>query len=186
MKTFKTPKILHDVLGERQSAFEIILILIASIGIGLALYFTNPEIFARVNVLRSIIAALLIIDIFAGCIANFTIGTNNYYATKSINRIIFIAIHVHLLVIMWMLKEPITPYYIIWAYTIVGAFFVNYIKQTKYQPLISGTLLTIGLSVTPLLPTISSWGISVAAAFMIKVLYSFAVDHYSKDKDYGN
>jgi hypothetical protein len=127
-------------------------------------------------------AGLLIIDIFAGCIANFTIGTNNYYAQRSANRIIFIAIHVHLPVIMWMLKEPIMPYLIIWVYTLICAFIVNYLKQTKYQTLIGGTFLTVGLSISSLLPGISSWGLSVAIAFMIKVLYSFAVDHYSKSK----
>lgn len=185
MKTYNIPKILHDVLGERQGALEIILILIASIGIGLALYLTNSEVFASVSIWRSIIAALLIIDIFAGCVANFTIGTNNYYAIRSINRIIFIAIHVHLLVIMWMLKEPLIPYFIIWAYTITGAFLVNHFKQTNYQTVISGALLTVGLSAMPLLPEISFWGITVGAAFMIKVLYSFAVDHYSKGKDDG-
>jgi hypothetical protein len=38
MKTFKTPKMLHDILGENQGVLEIVLIVIVSISIGLVLY----------------------------------------------------------------------------------------------------------------------------------------------------
>jgi hypothetical protein len=185
MKTFRVPKFLHDVLGEEQGVLEIILILAVSVVLGMILLFTAFDIFTRVSLWRSILAIVLSIDIYAGCIANFTRGTNNYYATRTKNRILFIAIHVHLLLIMSLLAEPIFPYFIIWAYTISGAFVVNGLKKTKYQKFIGGALLTIGLSAMSLLPGISPWGITISAPFMIKVLYSFAVDHYADSEVHG-
>lgn len=179
MKQIKIPSFIHDVLGEKQTITEIIFVIF--FGFGFTTLITHLYINTSMDlpIWRVIIGFLLILDISAGCIANLTRGTNDFYAERSKNRNIFIAIHIHLLVIGFLLSIPILPVSIIWAYTIISAFLINGIKKSPFQKIIALILLLIGIigilltsSVFPL------WFQIVSILFLTKVMFSFAVDHY--------
>ncbi|AWY01592.1 hypothetical protein A8139_17690 [Marinomonas primoryensis] len=53
--------------------------------------------------------------VLAGCIANFSFGTNEFYSKRPKNRLIFISIHIHILVIAWLLSEPMGAALIVWG-----------------------------------------------------------------------
>lgn len=180
MKIVKIPSILHDVFGEKQSVGSILVILLFGGLLTIAVGFIYPEITKSLPIWRSALALLLIFDIFAGCIANFTISTSNFYASRKRNRTVFIAIHVHIIMIALLLHTDIGYAVGIWAYTIAGALTVNALIGKSSQRFIGGLLLSIGIGVTFLLSNIQPYMLLAGTLFMLKVLYSFAVDHYGE------
>ncbi|WP_028595287.1 hypothetical protein [Paenibacillus assamensis] len=177
-KELRIPPFLHDVFGEKQHIGSIIAVLFFGVLLTGALLWRSPEMIQSLPLWRSILACILIFDIFAGCIANFTVSTNNFYAARSTNRIVFISIHVHIVLIALLLGVNVEHSIVVWAYTIIGAFIVNSLIRKQSQLFIAGLLLSIGLGLLPLLPNLHSYMLTTCILFMIKVLFSFAVDHY--------
>ncbi|MBU5445487.1 hypothetical protein [Paenibacillus sp. MSJ-34] len=178
MKQLRIPAFLHDVFGEKQSIGSILAILLFGGILTTALYWSFPELTNQLPVWRSALALLLIFDIFAGCIANFTASTSNFYAARKTNRIVFITIHFHLVLVALLLRTDIGYSLGVWAYTIIGAFIVNALIGKHSQLFVAGLLLSIGLGSIPMLPGITPYMLIVCILFMLKVLFSFAVDHY--------
>ncbi|PKF56324.1 hypothetical protein CW748_10215 [Alteromonadales bacterium alter-6D02] len=176
MKYFKMPEFLFEVFGESQSLLEISCTAIFAL-VGCYFIYSISDI--PLNSWQAIIAFMLIADVLAGCIANFTRGTNSFYSKRPTNRLIFIAIHVHLLVIAWLLSEPMNSALIVWSYTIVCAFVVNALKGDFVQVFIAANLMCYGIFLLVYL-ALPTWFFIVATFFMIKVLFSFAVDHYER------
>lgn len=175
MKYFKTPEFLFEVFGEKQSILEVSCTLVFAL-FGSWIVYSVADI--SLDNWKSIIAFLLIADVLAGCIANFSYGTNEFYAQRSKNRLIFIAIHVHILVIAWLLAEPMDSAVIIWGYTIASAFIVNTLKGKSIQSFIAANLMCYGIFLLIYL-SLPLWFLMVSTFFMIKVLFSFAVDHFA-------
>lgn len=176
MKYFKIPEFLFDVFGEKQSLLEVGCTLIFALAGSWVVYLVAG---IELDNWKSILAFLVIADVLAGCIANFSYGTNEYYSQRPKNRLIFIAIHVHILAIAWLLSEPLDSAMIIWGYTIVSAFVVNALKGTRIQCFIAANLMCYGILLLIYLP-LSNWFLMVSVFFLIKVLFSFSVDHFGK------
>ena len=182
MRQLRIPSFLHDVFGEKQSVGSILAILLFGGMLAAALYYRFPELANDLPVWRSALALLLIFDVFAGVIANFTASTSNFYAVRKKNRIVFIAIHVHIVLIAVLLNTNIGYSVGIWAYTIIGAFIVNSLIGKHVQLFVAGLLLSVGLGVVPMLPGITPYMLTISLLFLMKVLFSFAVDHYGNTK----
>lgn len=180
MKMVRIPSFLHDVFGEKQSIGSLIAILLFGGLLTAALYGIFPEMTRTLPVWRSALALLLIFDIFAGCLANFTASTSNFYAARKTNRIVFISIHVHIVLVALLLQTNLWHSAAVWAYTIAGAFIVNALIGRQAQLFAAGLLLSAGLGCVPLLPDIQPYMLITCSLFMLKVLFSFAVDHYGK------
>ncbi|MFC5406630.1 hypothetical protein [Cohnella soli] len=180
MKQIRIPSYLHDVFGEKQTFGSILAILLFGGILTAALYWVFPEMTNNLPVWRSTVALLLIFDIFSGCIANFSASTSNFYAARKTNRIVFIAIHFHIVLVALLLHCGIWHSLAIWAYTIIGAFIVNALIGKRSQLFVAGLLLSAGLGSMPMLPGIPPYVLIIGLLFMLKVLFSFAVDHYGK------
>ncbi|MFD0590924.1 hypothetical protein ACFQZE_23295 [Paenibacillus sp. GCM10027627] len=178
MKQIGIPSFFHDIFGERQSLGAIGAILLFGAMLTGALYGRYPEMIDELPVWRSTLALLLIFDIFSGCVANFTASTSNFYAARRTNRIVFISIHVHIIGIALLLGTHLSYSIVVWAYTIGAAFIVNSLIWKQQQPFIAGLLLAAGLGAIPMLPEISPYMLIIFLLFMLKVMFSFAVDHY--------
>lgn len=172
------PRFLHEVLGEAQSPGELAAILGAGVGLPVLVAAAFPELTAGLPGWRSALAYLLIADIGAGCVANFTQGTSNYYAARPRERLIFIAVHVHPLILAGLLGTGFGGAFLAWAYTTLGALGVNALHGRRRQPFAAGALLTAGVVVITMGAGLPTPLLAVALLFMIKVLVAFAVDHY--------
>ena len=176
--TIRIPPFLHDILGESQTIGELLTIAILSLGITTTLFVAFPAMTQDLPIWRSTLAYLLVLDIVAGCVANFTPSTSNHYAARSKERWIFIAIHVHLLLIAGLLKTGFWHAGIIWGYTIIGAMAVNALHGNRFQLFAAGSLLTAGIAIAVLSVAVPNYFLVISLLFMVKVLFSFAVDHY--------
>jgi hypothetical protein len=169
---------LHDVFGEAQRPGQLIAILGFGIAVPAILVVTSPELIGSVAPWRVVLALLLVLDIAAGCVANFTRGTSDFYAGRPRNRWLFIAVHVHVIAVAALLNLDLSASIIIWGYTIAGATLVNLLAGKPSQTFAGGLLLAIGFTGTALWPGLSPFMSVVCALFILKVIFSFAVDHY--------
>ncbi|NQY93260.1 MAG: hypothetical protein HRT43_03760 [Campylobacteraceae bacterium] len=184
MNYFKVPEFLHDVFGEKQSFIEvfasILFALIGSLLIYNLFYMDN----SHLSSWKIILGFILIADVLAGCIANFSKGTNNYYSKRAKNRLIFISMHIHIIVIAWALEASLESAVLIWIYTIIAASIVNFLKGSVIQGFIAANLLCYGIFLLIYL-TLPIWFLMVSLFFMMKVIFSFAVDHFNIKESEG-
>lgn len=181
MKYFKTPEFLFEVFGEKQSILEVVCtVLFALLGSWIIYSIADIEL----SNWKSVVAYILIADVLAGCIANFSFGTNEFYAKRPKNRLIFIAIHIHILLIAWLLAEPMNIAFIIWGFTIVSAFIVNALSGKSIQSFIAANFMCYGIFLLIFL-SLPAWFLMISMFFMIKVLFSFSVDHFGKLANQG-
>ncbi|RXZ80869.1 hypothetical protein EBB07_16795 [Paenibacillaceae bacterium] len=178
MKQIRIPAFLHDVFGETQRVGSIVAILLFGGVLTAALYIIFPQLTDNLPKWRSVLAFLLIFDILSGCIANFTVSTSNYYASRKMHRIVFISIHFHIVLVALLINTAIWYAIAVWAYTIAGAIIVNALIGKHSQRFVAGWLLSLGLAGMPLLPAIQPYMLTICLLFMLKVLFGFAVDHY--------
>lgn len=169
---------LQDVFGEAQRPTQLVAILLFGITVPAILATASPDLIESVSLWRAVPALLLILDIAAGCVANFTQGTSDFYAGRPRNRWVFIAIHVHVVVVAALLNLDLTASIVVWGYTIAAAILVNLLAAKPSQTFAGGLLLATGLTGIALWPGLSPFMSAVCALFMLKVLFSFAVDHY--------
>lgn len=179
--TIRIPSFLHDILGESQTVGELLTIGILGVGITSTIYIAFPEMTRDLPIWRSTLAYLLILDIVAGCVANFTRSTNNHYSRRSKERWIFIAVHVHLPIIAGLLGTGLGHALMVWGYTIVGAIMVNALNGSRFQLFTAGSLLVAGMAIAVLSVEIPNYLLLISLLFMLKVLFSFAVDHYHQE-----
>lgn len=175
MKYFKTPEFLFEVLGEKQSILEVSCTLAFALMGSWIIYFVADIELAN---WQTVVAYILIADVLAGCIANFSFGTNEFYSKRPRNRIVFIAIHIHILLIAWLLSEPMGTAWIVWGFTIASAFLVNALNGKPIQNFIAANLMCYGIFLLVYL-SLPVWFLMVSMFFMIKVLFSFSVDHFN-------
>lgn len=176
--TIAIPSFLHDVFGERQSPFELSAIIAVGLATTLAAIALAAPQAAEVAQWKLVVAWIIFADVVAGAVANFSRGTSGYYAARPKNRWVFIAIHVHLLAMAWLLAAPMLPAVACWLYTVLSATVVNSLAGDRRQCFVAGCLLVVGFSVLLLQPMASTFMLLASALFLFKVSYSFAVDHY--------
>lgn len=177
LRTITIPSWLHDVFGEQQQSVELAGIIAFGLGVPAAAVLLSPGAFAEVPIWRSALALLLIADIAAGCIANLTAGTNDFYAARPRNRLVFLAIHVHILAVALLLNLDMVTAAAIWAYTIAGGVAVNLLPRGSGQRVAAGLLFALGGSALVFLAGEAPLLAAVGLLFMLKVMVNFAVDH---------
>ena len=182
LRTLTIPSWLHDVFGEQQQPFELVGIIAFGLGVPVAAVLLAPAAFAEVPIWRSALALLLIADIAAGCIANLTAGTNDFYAARPRNRLVFLAVHVHILAVALLLNLDMVMAAAIWAYTIAGGVAVNALPRGSRQRVAAGLLFAVGGSALIFLAGQSTLLAAVGLLFMLKVMVNFAVDHRAEGR----
>lgn len=171
----RIPTHLQDVFGEASSPLEIAATLV--FGLGAAVLLVGGLNTVGLAWWRTALVWVLVADIAAGCVANFTPSTNAFYAARPLNRWVFIALHVHVVVVAWALDVAVGAALAVWAYTILGAVLVNLLRGRRAHVFVAGLLLAVGLGWTPLTPGVPPALVVVFELFLLKVLFAFAVDH---------
>ena len=178
--TIRMPSYLHEVFGESQTKSELLAILLFGVGSATLLFIMFPEMTLTLPLWQSILAYLLVLDIFAGCVANFTRSTSNYYAARDKERLVFIAIHVHILIVAWLLGIGLWSALTVWGYTIASAYVVNACKDSQFQKFVAGILLALGILIIVLGMDVPKYFLVILLLYLLKVGYAFAVDHYGQ------
>lgn len=180
MKLIHIPKFFHEIFGKKSTLFELLLVAFCSFGISAFLFNNALPLWRDIGIWKTSIFMILTFDIVAGVIANFTFSTNKHYQENPKSRLIFILIHVQPLLFAFLIRNYFIPSISLWAYTIFSALIVNTLVNHPAQRPIAGTFFTLGLcGFLVFFDSIPMFIIITYLLFMFKVLFSFAVDHYS-------
>lgn len=125
-----------------------------------------------------IITFLLVFDLAAGVIANFTSGTNLYYSSRPKLRKVFIAIHVQPLIISWLTGLYWTECLVVWLYTVMASFTINALPESSAQLPLAAAALAVGIAALLLFTSLPSYFVLILALYMIKLILSFPINHY--------
>jgi len=174
--SFSVPAWLHDVFGETQTVLEVLLIITFGLAMTAVWLTQSPEL-AGLPWWKLLLAVLLAFDVFSGCIANFTRGTSNYYARRPRSRLVFIAIHVHLLVFAWLIGADMATAVMLWAGVIASVWVVNALMGHPSQLVTAAVFVCGAMAMVVFVGTGSGFTL-VALFFAFKVIFSFGVDHY--------
>ncbi|WP_350350727.1 hypothetical protein ABS642_15010 [Microbacterium sp. A8/3-1] len=179
-RSIPMPKVFHEILGRAQTPADLMVIAAAAIGLGVAIGIAGGETLAAVPLWRAVLAGLLIVDIAAGCVANFTPGTDQHYATRPISRWVFIAVHWHLVAIGALLGVAVVPLLLVTVYVLLSAAVVNLLHGSRSQVGIGGALMAIGIvGVVIWMPASAPlFLVATAALFVVKVVFAFGVAHH--------
>ena len=177
MKYIKINEFFHDVFGKKQSVLELIAVFVFSFLATYFIYNNYSNDTQGVLSWKIIAAFILVADIMAGCISNFTFSTNQHYVKQSKKRLLFILFHIHLLVISFLLDAYFVYAFVFTVYTIGAACIVNALIGKRIQRFIAANLMFYGL-IMILYFSLPLWFILISLFFMIKLVFSFSVNHY--------
>lgn len=187
MKSVTIPKFFHEVLGTRSTVWELVIIGIFSLVTSTLLLTSTYFEWKSLEVYRVLVIVLLTLDISGGVIANFTLSTNNYYAKRPKARLVFIALHVQPLILAIVAGNYFLPCIFVWCYTVISSLIINSMVKHPLQKFVGGFFTMSGLFALLLFfNSVPKFLFILLVFYLIKVVFSFSVDHYAvREESYG-
>jgi hypothetical protein len=176
--TIQIPKFLHELFGTQQNRSELVLIILFTITSTLLVAWLTASYWQTLTWYQNLVLWLLFLDISGGVVANLSEGTNNYYNARPKARWLFIAIHIQPLLLAIVLESPIQIALAVWLYTLISASIINHLRAMVYHRLLAGALLATAIIIYVLNGVTLPIPITlIYILYMMKVIYSFSVDH---------
>jgi hypothetical protein len=169
------PPFWHSILGRRSSMADIAAIGTGAVASGvIALTYSLNAGFAT---LHTIAFTLLAMDLGGGVIANFTMGTNNYYGESPKRCYQFILFHVlQPLILIWIF--PSECWSIVWvcAFVLVCTSIIVRLRELYFQASVAAMLLTISFILLSWLKLADSLLQLMLTFYAIKLILAFGVN----------
>lgn len=178
MKTVKIPSFFRELFGDTQRWFEIIATLCFAVFATAIVLVSTLNMWVELGIIKMSLLILLYLDITGGLIANLSFGTNQYYSVSVKRRLVFIAIHIQPLLLAYIFHDIIWICIGVWGYTIFSTLLVNNFYGHESQRVLGGFMLFSGLIGLFLIQEIPVVAQILLIFFMIKVIFSFGVNHY--------
>jgi len=178
----KVHRFLGELFGRETTGFDLLAIIISSISFAaLTLILKWNE---DISILNKITLTILALDIGGGVVANFTTGTNNYYAESLSKRYFFILFHLlQPSILIWIFPNDLLAIMVISLFTLTSSVIVLNFKNQHTQRIIAVTLLLLCLLLTPLLNYSDHLLQLTMLLYSIKLILAFSVNWTSTDKD---
>ncbi len=168
------------MLGEYTSLVDLLLIGVFTIASTVIVSLLSIDDFSILSLWQLLFILLMMIDIYGGVVANFSYGTNKQYSHSNKSRLVFIGIHVQPILLALVIGDYLVISLIVWAMTIGGALIVNQMRLHPSQRVIGGLVMMILLMVLlQFVNVLPLYLLTLYGAYIIKVAFSFAVDHFA-------
>ena len=123
-------------------------------------------------------------DIGGGVIANFTSGTNNYYAESLRKRYLFVLFHLaQPSLLIWIFPSELLAILGVTLFTLTSSIIVLRLKSPNNQRIIAVTLLLLSLILSTLLNYNDPLAKLIMQFFSIKLIFAFSVHWTSINKE---
>eukprot|EP01064_Diplonema_japonicum_P004644 TRINITY_DN1304_c0_g1_i1.p1 TRINITY_DN1304_c0_g1~~TRINITY_DN1304_c0_g1_i1.p1 ORF type:complete len:187 (+),score=55.86 TRINITY_DN1304_c0_g1_i1:953-1513(+) len=180
MTLVSIPFFLQEFLGERQSVSDLAMVVgFTTLG---TWYLRSDVPSLQAGGWKCNAALMVIGDILAGAIGNFTKGTNDRYfigpeAEKYSARVHFYLVHFHLLIVAALMNISLKATAFVSAYTIGSSLLVNALRGSSLHPVIAGTSFFTGLVAFPALG-LPKWFETLSVLFLGKLVVAFSLNHH--------
>jgi membrane glycosyltransferase len=175
-------KFLGELFGRDTTTFDLLAVIISSVSFaGLTLLVKWN---ADITVIKKIILTILALDIAGGVVANFTTGTNNYYAESLRKRYLFVLFHLlQPSILIWIFPSDLLAILGVSLFTLTSSIIVLSLKKHYNQRIIAITLLLLSLILSTLLNYTDPLTKMIMQLFSIKLILAFSVNWTTNDKD---
>jgi hypothetical protein len=175
-REIRIPRVLQILHGEKASPFDLVLTYSVGAAFGiLALIFA----WSRVDSLpwwKSLLLFLVAADVSGGVVANFTPGTDRYYAARPGLRWVFIFGHVIEPGILFLLFGGRPAYWgFLFVFTAAAATLVNIITGRTRQEVTAAALLVVGTVIALPIGLATPFLAWFGPVYMLKLILAFAV-----------
>ena len=180
-KKIQVHKFLGEVFGRETTTFDLLAIIISSVSFAVLTLFVKWN--ADITIIKKIILTILALDIGGGVVANFTTGTNNYYAESLRKRYLFVLFHLlQPSILIWIFPSELIAILGVSLFTLTSSIIVLNIKKQYNQRIVAITLLLLSLILSTLLSYTDPLTKMIMQLFSIKLILAFSVNWDSTDK----
>jgi hypothetical protein len=162
--------------------FDLLAIIICSISFAILTLFVKWN--ADITITKKIILTILALDIGGGVVANFTTGTNFYYAESLRKRYLFVLFHLlQPSILIWIFPSELLAILGVTLFTLTSSIIVLRLKSPNNQRIIAVTLLLLSLILSTLLNYNDPLAKLIMQFFSIKLILAFSVHWTSINKE---
>ena len=181
-KKIQVHKFLSEVFGHETTMFDLLAIIICSISFAILTLFVKWN--ADITIAKKIILTILALDIGGGVVANFTTGTNFYYAESLRKRYLFVLFHLlQPSILIWISPNELQLILGVSIFTLTSSIIVLNIKKHNTQKIVAITLLLLSFMLSVLLNYSDLLLQIVMQLFSIKLILAFSVNWSLIDND---
>jgi hypothetical protein len=178
----KVNRFLSELFGHETTTFDLLAIVISSFSFAGLTFILKWN--ANISNIKIIMLTILTLDIAGGIVANFTTGTNNYYAESLRRRYLFVFFHLlQPSILIWIFPSDLLAILGISLYTLTSSIIVLNIKKQYDQRIIAITLLLFSLFLSTLLKYTDPLTKMIMQLFSFKLILAFSVNWASNDKN---
>lgn len=167
--------LVREFLGENPTKKDLLIIWgMAILSIG-TIGFKNWNELSGLPIWKTVLFLLILVDIFAGAIGNFTLSTQLWYKNKPKKRVVFYFEHLVHIGLLTLAVGHLWFSFGLLLYTIGAGLLVNYTKSLKQQEINASAVICIGLLIFYValpVPQILIW---LPAVLLIKLVMGFSV-----------
>jgi positive regulator of sigma E activity len=184
-KKIQVHKFLSEVFGRETTMFDLLAIMICSISFAVLTLFVKWN--ADITITKKIILTILALDIGGGVVANFTTGTNNYYAESLRKRYLFVFFHLlQPSILIWIFPSELIAIFGVSLCTLTSSIIVLNIKKQYNQRIVAVTLLLFCLFLSIILNYSDPLTKMIMQLFSVKLILEFSVNWNLSYRDERN
>jgi hypothetical protein len=181
-KKIQVHKYLSEVFGRETTTFDLLAIIISSVSFAVLTLFVKWN--ADITIIKKIILTILALDIGGGVVANFTTGTNNYYAESLRKRYLFVLFHLlQPSILIWIFPSELLAISGVSVFTLISSIILLNIKKHYNQRIIAVALLLFSLILSTLFNYSDPLTKMIMQLFSIKLILAFSVNWTSINKE---
>ena len=178
----KVHRFYRELFGRETTGLDLLAIVIGSVSLACLTLLFNWN--ADFSVIKKMVLTILALDIGGGVIANFTSGTNNYYAESLRKRYLFVLFHlVQPLLLIWIFPSELLAILGVTLFTLTSSIIVLRLKSPNNQRIVAVTLLLLSLILSTLLNYNDPLAQLIMQFFSIKLILAFSVHWTSINKE---
>jgi membrane glycosyltransferase len=178
----KVHRLLRELFGLETTRFDLLAIIISAVSFAALTLILNSNSAALAT--KAIVLIILALDIGGGVVANFTTGTNNYYAESLQKRYLFVIFHLlQPSVLIWIFPNELLAILGVSIFTLTSSLIVLNIKKKYNQRIIAVTLLLLSLILSTILNYTDPLAQVIMQLFSVKLILAFSVNWTANDKD---
>ena len=132
---------------------------------------------ADFSVIKKAVLTILALDIGGGVVANFTSGTNNYYAESLSKRYLFVLFHLaQPSLLIWIFPSELVAILGVMLFSLACSIIVLRLNSPQNQRIIAVTLLLLTMILSALLNYTDPMAQLIMQFFSIKLILAFGVN----------
>lgn len=173
------PRLIHPLYGEKTTKRALFGSLLLGLFATLFIVIIFWDSLSSLALWKTILIGILSFDIFAGLVANYTKGTQQYYQQRPRLSRVFIVIHVQPIILMLLAGESWLTGVYLYAYMLATATLTIAIRRPNRQKFFGFFLNLIGVALLlTVFQPIPTYLDILMIAFYFKLIYGFSVHHF--------